>query len=312
MHHLKYLIIPISFLLSVSSCKTDTFYECQNGNCVENDNSSGYEDLETCISLCASSSTSEYNCVSGNCEEVSNGSYSSLSACESDCSNSTRFSCFDGNCLESTSGSYSSFSECQSNCVAITCPNSVTDIEGNSYPVVKIGSECWMASNLKTSKYRDGTDILNITSGSDWIQTQSPAWCYYDNNASNDALYGKLYNWLAIDNSKGICPDGWHVASSSEWSSLTSFVGSNAALKLSSTSGWFNNNNGTNEFGFNAKPGGQRTALGFERITRRGTWWTSSKQGSSPSIRFMDHSSGMVFSDTDFISSGFSCRCVKD
>ena len=123
----------------------------------------------------------------------------------------------------------------------------VTDVDGNVYPVVSIGAQCWMAENLRTAHYRDGTAIPNAT------VSAGPAWCNYNNDPMNDTLYGKLYNWYAAGNAN-ICPLGWHLPTLSEWSALINYLGGHnlAGAKLRVPS-WYG---GTNETGFSALPGG--------------------------------------------------------
>ena len=102
----------------------------------------------------------------------------------------------------------------------------VTDADGNTYSVVTIGSQCWMGENLKTSKFRDGSAIPEVTDNEQWKNQLTPAFCWYNNDNSNDATYGKLYNWFAIEDARGICPDGWHVPSDAEYAVLTKYLGS--------------------------------------------------------------------------------------
>ena len=107
----------------------------------------------------------------------------------------------------------------------VGCGNAtLSDVNGNSYPVVRIGTQCWTQSNLKVSKYRNGDNISNITDSTAWSQTNTGAWCNYSNSSANDALYGKLYNWYAVNDSRGLCPTGWHVPSDAEWTTLTSYL----------------------------------------------------------------------------------------
>jgi hypothetical protein len=108
----------------------------------------------------------------------------------------------------------------------IICQESptVTDIDGNVYRNVQIGGQCWMAANLKTTRYRDGTIIPNVTGNSAWTQLTTGAWAHYENSASYENPYGKLYNWYAAAN-PNICPQGWHVPTDSEWQQLESALG---------------------------------------------------------------------------------------
>src|SRR3989339_264914 len=109
--------------------------------------------------------------------------------------------------------------------VSVTCPSDVYDIDGNSYPVVAIGSQCWMKANLKTTKYADNTTIQNITDNTAWSTSSTGAYCDY-NNISTD--YGHLYNWYAVNNIKNICPTDWHVPTNTEWQTLIDYLGGKA------------------------------------------------------------------------------------
>src|SRR3954470_10825028 len=108
--------------------------------------------------------------------------------------------------------------------------NNVVDIDGNIYRTVTIGTQVWMRENLKTTRFSDGTHINEVEDSVAWSNIykkgiQLPAWCYYEKQASNNELYGKLYNWYAVNESKHICPAGWHIPSDAEWTKLTKYMG---------------------------------------------------------------------------------------
>ena len=133
----------------------------------------------------------------------------------------------------------------------------------NTYGVVEIGDQCWFAENLRTTVYADGSAIPEVTDNTAWSGLSTGARCDYDNDASNVATYGRMYNWYAASDAAELCPTGWHVPTDEEWTALETYVGANghsgaegAALK--STSGWNNSGNGTDDFGFSALPGGYR------------------------------------------------------
>ncbi len=157
----------------------------------------------------------------------------------------------------------------------------VTDIDGNVYQTIQIGDQCWMAENLKTSRYRDGSSIPNVTGREEWSHLIKGAWAYYDNNPSNDATYGKLYNWFAVDDSRGLCPEDWRVPSDGDWTALENYLGGpvEAGGKMKSTELWNSPNSGaTNKSGWSGLPGGYRSALGFfYHNARHGLWWSSSE-----------------------------------
>ena len=213
-----------------------------------------------------------------------------------------------------------------------SCPVTVTDYDGNSYNVVKIGNQCWMGKSLETTHYADGTAIPQVTGTTGWsnLEKTDKAWCYYDNSASMGDTYGVLYTWAAAINGtngsysipsgiQGVCPDGWHLPSTDEWLELDDFVSLDGhdgfeATALMATSGWFDEP-GTDNYNFSGLPGGYRSFDGtFHYEEFYGYWWSASgKDWTSLGTSF-----GLQYNYTDvFISSevkqkGFSVRCVQD
>ena len=111
------------------------------------------------------------------------------------------------------------------NPIDTTEKNTVTDVDGNTYKTVIIGTQVWMAENLKTTKYNDGIQIPLVTDPITWINLKSAAYCWYNNDlATNKNIYGAIYNWLVVNTGK-LCPIGWHVPSDTEWTTLTTFLG---------------------------------------------------------------------------------------
>ncbi len=149
----------------------------------------------------------------------------------------------------------------------------ITDGDGNTYNTVVIGSQCWMAKNLITSKYDDGTDILLVTNEAEWWNLTSPGYCWYNNVTGN--TYGALYNWHTV-NMGNPCPIGWHVPTFGEWETLDTFLGiyqAGGILKEAGTVHWQSPNTGaTNEHGFTALPGGFRFPTAFLDIHLAGKW----------------------------------------
>jgi uncharacterized protein (TIGR02145 family) len=138
----------------------------------------------------------------------------------------------------------------------------VTDVDGNVYPVIAIGNQCWTQTNLRTTHFSDQTEIPNVADGTAWINSNSPAWCFFDNNEGYDAVSGKLYNWYVAYDSRNVCPVGWHVPSETDFYILLDAVGgySTAGGALKSLTGWAAPNTGaTNSSGFSALPGGTRS-----------------------------------------------------
>ncbi len=158
-------------------------------------------------------------------------------------------------------------------------PVTVTDIDGNTYSTVNIGAQVWMAVNLRTSKYRDGSTIPEVTENTSWEGLSTGAWSNYGNYAPNNDTYGKLYNWHAVNDTRGLCPQGWHVPSDAEWKALETTLGmpanelnnvgyrgdaANVGGKLKAVDQlWEPPNTGaSNSSGFSALPGGHRNSDG--------------------------------------------------
>ncbi|MBK9327803.1 MAG: fibrobacter succinogenes major paralogous domain-containing protein [Sphingobacteriales bacterium] len=142
-------------------------------------------------------------------------------------------------------------------------PSTVTDIDGNVYNVVKIGNQCWMKENLKTTRYNDGSAIPTGLSNTAWEATTNGAYAIYDNNAANNTTYGKLYNWYAVNTGK-LAPAGWHVPTDAEWTTLTTYLGGVrvAGGPMKATTLWASPNVGaTNSSGFTGLPAGYRAAM---------------------------------------------------
>jgi uncharacterized protein (TIGR02145 family) len=157
----------------------------------------------------------------------------------------------------------------------------VTDIEGYTYKTTKIGNQLWMAENLKTTTFSDGTEIPITSDSATWTNLTTPACCWYNNDSlTYSATYGTLYNWFTV-NTENICPSGWHVPISEEWNELIDYLGGEFVagdkLKEVGTAHWKGTNTeATNESGFTALPGGARAYYGsFMNIEMHGGWWSS-------------------------------------
>lgn len=194
----------------------------------------------------------------------------------------------------------------------------VSDIDGNIYATIKIGSQIWMAENLTTSKYNDGTEIPNVKPYEYWTNLTSGAWCYYSPKENQNAIYGKLYNWYAVSNGK-LCPVGWHVPTEADWKELINYLGGDdvAGLKLKSSKLWFYSSTpGTNISGFSAIPGGERinTDLSFFNLGQVGKYWSSNNEMNNTFgvSRRMHNGSYKVQRSEESKTRGLSCRCIKD
>jgi uncharacterized protein (TIGR02145 family) len=204
-----------------------------------------------------------------------------------------------------------------------------TDGDNNNYPVVGIGPQIWMAENLKTTKYNDGTPLPNITINASWF-SYTGAYGDYDNTPANSTSYGRLYNWYAVDNNaatkvasnggKNICPTSWHVPADAEWTALTTYLGGElvAGGKLKETwlTHWITPNAGaTNESGFTALPGGVRSFSDgvYYSIGSYGYWW-STTEFSSTNVweRNINFNYPTVARANYQKQGGLSVRCLKD
>jgi len=184
---------------------------------------------------------------------------------------------------------------------------------------VILGKQIWTSKNMEVDKFRDGTVIPQAMTPKDWqiaADEKKPAWCYYDNDPANGEKYGKLYNWYAVADARGLCPAGFHAPSDSEWTMLIDFLGGkdSAGKKLKSKSGWRDNGNGNNESGMKGKPGGFRNSQGvFAFVGELGAFWTGTEASNG---RIWDR--GLTFrveGVTRFEASGgvgMSVRCLKD
>jgi uncharacterized protein (TIGR02145 family) len=206
-------------------------------------------------------------------------------------------------------------------------PGTVTDIEGNIYNAVTIGTQTWMVENLKTTKYNDGTAIPNVTNEAAWAALTTPAYCWYNNDATYKATYGALYNWYTVNSTrsggKNVCPTNWHVSSDAEWTALTTFLGgidvAGGKLKEIGTTHWSTPNTGaTNETGFTALPGSLRDNLGkfMPYIGLYGSWYTSTEDNTGTGVdafaRSMMYTLVNVTLNGGNMGYGMSVRCLKD
>lgn len=201
----------------------------------------------------------------------------------------------------------------------ITSPNNgktVTDIDGNVYSTVTIGSQVWLGQNLKTTKYNDGTSIPLVTDNYTWSTFLTPAYSWYNNDIGNKNPYGALYNWYAINTGK-LCPLGWHVPTDAEWTALNDNLGgeniAGGKLKEVGTVHWQNPNTGaTNETNFTGLPGGKRLNNGFYDIGEYGNFWSSTEyQGFVLYRNIINYGENTNKIGTDK-QSGFSVRCLCD
>ncbi len=217
----------------------------------------------------------------------------------------------------------------------VTDHNIVTDIDGNTYRTVEIGNQVWMAENLKVEHYQNGDPIANlsesIADGYDWTNATYGAYCNYKKDSQYIGTYGYLYNWYAVNDSRGLAPEGWHVPSDEEWKQLEIYLGMNQSsadgkywrgniggkLKEAGTSHWYSpNRDATNASGFTALPGGWRSSNAF--FDGKGYYaffWTSTRNWEGSWFRRLDYNSTSVERlpyDNHSLRVGGNIRCVKD
>lgn len=199
----------------------------------------------------------------------------------------------------------------------------LTDYDGNTYKTVKIGNQTWMAENLKTTHYPDGTEITQVTECEDWqsLGANAEAFCFYENDSENQ--YGGYYTYGAAVKA---CPKGWHLPTKNEWEELEIYLYNNGfngaeGTALKATSGWNDNGNGNDDFGFTALPSGRRyrgmissNCIGqFYDVGEVGSWWTSTKYDNNfIYYRWLSSSSEDFREGQEVKKTGFSVRYVKD
>ncbi|MEI7725232.1 MAG: fibrobacter succinogenes major paralogous domain-containing protein [Bacteroidota bacterium] len=199
----------------------------------------------------------------------------------------------------------------------------VIDIDGNAYPTVKIGNQEWMARNLRTTHFRNGDAIPEVTENAAWNALSTAAYCWYDNDYANYSLiYGALYNFYAVKDGRNLCPVGWHISTDAEWTTLISYLGGEtiAGGKLKADLLWNSpNTSAINSVSFSAFPGGYRyqyelSPLSFLGIGQAGAWWTSAEDipNYSAWVRGMDYNSGAATHFNKYDVYGYSVRCVRD
>ena len=208
----------------------------------------------------------------------------------------------------------------------------VTDIDGNVYHTVTIGTQVWMVENLKTTKYNDGTNIPLVTDGAEWVYLTTGAYCWYNNDISYKNPYGALYNWYTVNTGK-LAPIGWHVPTDDEWTTLTTYLtnngfgyegsGTDIAKSMAATSGWNtyltpggvgNDQASNNSSGFTALPGGVRDGSGTcYDIGSGGYWWSSTDTELAYALfRYVGSWDSLVNRIGTTKVLGFSVRCLRD
>ena len=189
---------------------------------------------------------------------------------------------------------------------------------------VTIGNQEWQAENLNVERFRNGDLIAHAITEEEWIEAglrSEPAWCYYDNDSENGKIYGKLYNWYAVNDARGLAPKGWHIPTDEEWTFLTDYLGceevAGGKMKTTVTTYWESPNEAaTNESGFSALPGGFRNAVGsFDYITYVAHFWSATEDDDYDSLAwscYLSTNTGNVYRDDEDKYNGQSVRCLRD
>jgi len=200
-----------------------------------------------------------------------------------------------------------------------TNSNSVTDIDGNIYPTVLIGTQTWMAENLRAIHYSNGDPVEMVKDGDQWSEMTTGAYCNNDNKKKNAGIYGRLYNFYAVSDSRKICPAGWHVPNAADWKRLETTLGGTGAaggkMKQAGTRYWAEpNTRADNSSGFNGLPGGARNTDGsFEAVEEKGHWWTATEfSATSAWHRSLYNNTAFIDNIYGYKTDGYSIRCIKD
>ena len=226
------------------------------------------------------------------------------------------------------------FGSCVDTTPAFACGDSVL-FDSYWYETVLIGEQCWFAKNLRSTVYANGDSIPAGLTDGEWISTTTGATAIYgegsstcynyspDIDACDDvqslAEYGRLYNWYAVDDARGLCPAGWHVPTDSEWTELEDYITSQGfagteGTALKSTSGWYDGGNGTDDFGLSALPGGYRNNFigNFNDAGYTGYWWSSSPYGGFAWCRSLESNVPDIYRFDNRPRIGYSVRCLRD
>lgn len=183
----------------------------------------------------------------------------------------------------------------------------------------KIGTQLWSNKNLNVASFKNGDAIPEVSTKEAWINAGKegkPAWCYYNDDPKNGEKYGKLYNWYAVTDPRGLAPNGWHIPSDSDWPKLIDHLGGEdvAGTKMKSKDGWQNNGNGNNESEFSGLPGGYRDYNGlFDANGFMGTWWSSTEENTTSAWFYdLNYSYEKAFRKLNLKIYGYSVRCLRD
>ncbi len=213
---------------------------------------------------------------------------------------------------------------CKKTAVVIPNPTptpsyTIKDIDGYLYDTVTIGSQVWIKQNLKTTHYRNGDPIPQVTNPTAWAELTTGAWCWYNNDSANYSVFGRLYNWYAVNDARKLAPAGWHIPTEAEFNALVTGLGGDALaggkLKVTGTSYWLTPNTGaTNSSRFTGLGAGFRAFHGgYAGIGTSGLWWAAGAYGTQSSLAFeLSNYLGSSKLNESNWNYAFSVRCLKD
>lgn len=197
-------------------------------------------------------------------------------------------------------------------------PGTVTDVDGNTYNTIQIGTQVWMKENLKVTHYRNGDAIPYVSDANAWSSLTTGGYCYYDNLQSNFNTYGGLYNWAAVNDSRNLAPQGWHVPTYNEWLTLISYLGGASVagdkMKETGSAHWSTPNTGTNTSEFTALPNGLRDQNGnYYALNTNASWWSATEADPvyswGAALSYLNPDAYTVVYEKPL---GYGIRCVKD
>lgn len=204
----------------------------------------------------------------------------------------------------------------------LSIAQSISDFDGNVYTTVKINQQTWLGQNLIVSHFRNGDPIPQVSTDEEWEKAgndQKPAWCYYENSNDQGKVYGKLYNWYAVNDKRGLAPKGYHIPTDEEWKNMSSYLGggekAGGKLKEKGMTHWkIPNAAATNSSGWNGLPGGLNYSFGtFVGMGSTGYWWTSIENGDvTANVYSLSFENSTLFDLFLNKGVGLSVRCIKD
>ena len=316
---MKKLLLPLLGMLLFFSCKKQVFYE----KLPEEISIAAAEGNSTKIDVCHRTGSGNWHTINININDLPAHTAHGDIVPDADGDGYTKVNpCANGNqddCNDNDAAINTGATEICNNGIDENCNG---QIDENCIPFVTICTQDWMLKNLDVTTYRNGDPIPQVTTDDAWRTSTTGAWCYYANNSLNGITYGKLYNWYAVNDSRGLAPVGWHIPTETEWTTLVNclggFVIAGGRMKETGTINWLSpNTEATNSSGFTGLPGGIRYGLSFDQFNGlgiQGNWWSSTS--TDPSHAFshgLNNTNGEVATtnNTSF-EVGMSVRCVRN